>query len=90
LSIFLKIMFKNNVCVNLTTKTSKYRVDVSQLSFQCLPSFLLSLFEKIEAHFLSEFFPRDLEKFIFRVWGRNCKKRRCKVSFSFELAFAKF
>jgi hypothetical protein len=78
LSIFLKIMFKNNVCVNLTTETSKYRVDVSQLSLPCFSSFLLSLLS------------RDLEKFIFWVWGRNCKKRPCKVSICFELAFAKF
>jgi hypothetical protein len=57
LSIFLKIMFKNNVCVNLTTKTSKYRVDVSQLSLQCFPSFLSILPSKKSKHiFFRKFF----------------------------------
>jgi hypothetical protein len=31
-------------------------------------------FEKIEAHFFSKKFSRDLEKFIFFVWGRNLTK----------------
>jgi hypothetical protein len=45
-SIFVKITLKNNVCVNLNTKTSKYRVDVNQLARQYYPGFLLRLFWK--------------------------------------------
>jgi hypothetical protein len=54
----------------LTTKTSKYRLDVSQLSLQCYPSFLLSLLSKKSRHIFSEIFG----KFIFFVWGRNLTK----------------
>ena len=46
LSIFLKIMFKNNVCGNLTTKTPKYRIDLSQISLQCSPGFRSNLLSK--------------------------------------------
>jgi hypothetical protein len=88
--IFLKIMFKNKVCANLTTKTSTYRVDVSQLSLQCLFSFLLSLLsKKIDAHFVSEIFPRDLEKFIFFVRGRNLTKTLLKSFSLFRASFCK-
>ena len=60
------------VCVNLTTKTSKYWVDVSQIFSSVFPQRSFEpTFEKIEAHFFSEIFSRDLEKFIFFVWDRN-------------------
>jgi hypothetical protein len=53
-----------------------------QLSFE-------PTFEKIKAHFFSEIFSRDLEKFIFFVWGRNLTKTLLKGSVCLELAFAK-
>jgi hypothetical protein len=37
---------KNYVCFNLTTETSKYHLDVSQLSDQCFRGFLFSLLSK--------------------------------------------
>jgi hypothetical protein len=80
-------MFKNNVCVNLTTQTSKYRVDVSQLSLQLLQLSFEPTFEKIEAHFFSEIVSRDLEKLIFFVWGRNLTKTHLQ---SFGLLRASF
>ena len=49
-SIFFRVMLQNNVCVNLTTKTSKYRIDVSQLSLQCYLGFLISLLSKKPKH----------------------------------------
>ena len=51
ISIFLKIKLKNNVCSNLTTQTSKYRLNLSQLSHQCFTGFLLSLLSKKSKHF---------------------------------------
>jgi hypothetical protein len=54
--IFFKMKFKNNVCLNLTTRTLKYHLDVSQLSDQCFRSFLLSLLTKKSKHFLFENF----------------------------------
>jgi hypothetical protein len=69
---FLKMKFKNNACFNLTTKTSKYHLDVSQLSGQCFRGFLLSLLSKKS----KDSFSRDLKKFILRVRGRNLKKCR--------------
>ena len=90
LSIFLKIMFKNNVCVNLTTKTSKYRVDVSQLSLQCFPSFLLSLLSKKSKHiFFRKFFHVTLKNSYFLFGVEIWQKRSYKVSVCLELAFAK-
>jgi hypothetical protein len=58
LSIFFKMKFKNNVCFNLTPKTSKYHLDVSQLSDQCLNSFLLRLLTKKSKHFFFRKFSR--------------------------------
>ena len=48
---FFRIKSLNNVCLNLTTKTSKYRLDVSQLSHQCFTGFFLSLLSKKSKHF---------------------------------------
>ena len=91
LSIFLKIMFKNNVCVNLTTKTSKYRVDVSQLSLQCFLSFLLSLLSKKLKHIcFQKFFHVTLKNSYFEFGVKIAKNRNCKVYICLELAFAKF
>ena len=56
---------KINVFVNLTTKTSEYRVDVSPLSFQYVSGFLLSLLSTKSKHIFLKIFPSDLEKFIF-------------------------
>jgi hypothetical protein len=42
--IFSKMKLKNNVSLNLTTNTSKYHLDVSQLFDQGFTGFLLSLF----------------------------------------------
>ena len=55
LRIFFKMKFKNNVCFNLTTKTPKYHLDVSQLSDQCFSSFLLSLLTKKRSIFFRKF-----------------------------------
>ena len=38
-----KSQVQNNLCFNLTTMTSKFRLKVSQLSLQCFPSSLLNL-----------------------------------------------
>jgi hypothetical protein len=66
LSIVLKIKFKNNVCFNLTTDTSKYHLDISPLSNKFFTGFLLSLLsKKSKPNFFPEFFSRDLEKFEF-------------------------
>ena len=65
---------KNNVCSNLTTKTSKYRLEESQLSHQCFISSLLSLLSKKSKHFFSGFFWKMTKKIIFRVSAVNCKK----------------
>ena len=90
LSIFLKIMFKNNVCVNLTTKTSKYRVDVSQLSLQCFPSFLLSLLSKKSKHiFFRKFFHVTFKNSYFEFGVKIEKNGSSEVSVCFELPFAK-
>jgi hypothetical protein len=90
-SIFCKIMFKNNVCVNLTTKTSKYRVEVSQLSLQCFLSFLFGLLLKKSKHiFCRKLFPVTLKNSYFEFGVEIAKKRLCKVSICFKLAFAKF
>ena len=90
LSIFLKIMFKNDVCVNLTTKTSKYRVDVSQLSLQCFLSFLLSLLSKKSKHiFFRKFFHVTLKNSYFEFGVEIAKNAPTKVSVCLELAFAK-
>jgi hypothetical protein len=62
LSIFWKMKLKKNVCSNLTTKTSEYRLDVSQLSHQCFTSFLLSLLSKKSKHFYFEFFLENDQK----------------------------
>ena len=56
-SIFFKKKKKNYVCFNLTTKTSKYHLDVSQLSDQCFRGFLLGLLSKKSKHiFFEKFF----------------------------------
>jgi hypothetical protein len=78
LSIFQKMKLKNNVCLNLTTQTSKYRLDVSQLSHQCFTGFLLSLLSKKSKHFFFNFFEND-QKIIFRVLAGNCKKIRLNL-----------
>jgi hypothetical protein len=65
---------KNNVCSNLISKTSKYRLDVSQLSHQCFTGFLLSLLSKKSKHFFFRKFFGKWPKIIFRVLGVNCKK----------------
>jgi hypothetical protein len=83
-------MFKNNVCVNLTTQTSKYRVDVSQLSLQCFPSFLLSLISKNQSKFFFEiFFHVTLKNSYFEFGIEIKQKRSYEVFVCFELAFAK-
>jgi hypothetical protein len=46
-------------------------------------------FDTIEAHFFSEIFPRDLEKFIFLFGVEIWQKRSYKVFVCLELAFAK-
>jgi uncharacterized protein (DUF2164 family) len=46
--------------------------------------------EKIEAHFFSEIFSRDLENSYFELGVEFARKRRCKVLICFEIAFAKF
>ena len=52
-----KMKFKNNVCFNLTTKTSKYHLEVSQFSDQCFCGFLLILLSKKSKHiFFRKFF----------------------------------
>jgi hypothetical protein len=50
LSIFFKMNFKNYICYNLTTKTSKYHLDLIQLSDQCFRGFPLSLLLKKSKH----------------------------------------
>ena len=50
LSIFFKMKFKNNVCFNLTTKTWKFHLDVSQFSDQCFCGFLLIILSKKSKH----------------------------------------
>jgi hypothetical protein len=90
LSIFLKIMFKNNVCVNLTTKTPKYRVDVSQLSLQCFPSFLLGLLSKKSKYiFFRKFFHVTFKNSYFEFWVKIEKNGSSEVSICFELPFTK-
>ena len=90
LSIFLKIMFKNNVCVNLTTKTSKYRVDVSQLSLQCFLSFLLSLLSKKSKHiFFRKFFHVTLKNSYFLFWVEIWQKRPKESFCLFRASFCK-
>jgi hypothetical protein len=42
---------KNNICFNLTTKTSKYHIDVSQLSDQCFGGFFLRILTKNRSNF---------------------------------------
>ena len=73
-SIFLKIMLKNNVCVNLISKPLKYRFNVSQLCFQCFPGFLLSLLSKNRSTF-----------FFRKCFGKWPKKSY----FEFQLEIAK-
>jgi hypothetical protein len=58
LSIFSKMKVKFNVCSNLTTQTSKYRLDVSQLSHQCFTGFPLSLLSKKSKHFFRKCFQK--------------------------------
>ena len=55
-----------NVCFNLTTKTSKHQLDVSQLSDQCFSSFLLSLLTKNRSTFFL-IFSWVLKKIIFEI-----------------------
>ena len=89
-SIFLKIMLKNKVCVNLISKTRKYRVDVSQLCLQCYPGFLLSLLLKKSKHiFLRECFHLTLKNLNFEFRFEILQKRSSEVTFCFEIAFAK-
>ena len=89
LSIFLKIMFKNNVCVNLTTKTSKYRVEVSQLSLQCFSSFLLSLLSKNRStFFFGNFFTWPWKIHIFCL-GSKLKKRLLRSFYLFRATLCK-
>ena len=45
---------EKNVCLNFTTQTSKYRLDVSQLSHQCFTGVLLNLLSKKSKHFFFE------------------------------------
>jgi hypothetical protein len=53
--IFFKYFFQNEVRFNLTSKTSKYYLDVSQLSDQCYSGFLLSLPTKNRSTFFRNF-----------------------------------
>jgi hypothetical protein len=70
--------------MNLTTKTLKYRVHVSQLSLQCFPSFFLSLLsEKIKAHFFRKFFHVTLKNSYFEFGVEIRKKTRVKILFGF-------
>ena len=80
--------FKNNVCFNLTTQTSKYHFGVRQFSDQCFSHFLLSLLTKKSKHFFFENFLVILSEF-HDFWShsdllgymkfKKCKK--CKKKF---------
>jgi hypothetical protein len=70
---FFKKKLKINVCLNLITKTSKYRLEPTFLSVFHLLSFEPT-FEKIEALFFSEIFFENEQKIIFRVLAGNCVK----------------
>jgi hypothetical protein len=59
---FFKIKFKNEVCSNLTTQTSKFHFDFSKLSNQWFRGFLLSLLSKISKHFFRNFCLGSLKK----------------------------
>jgi hypothetical protein len=88
--IFLKNMLKNNVCVNLTTNTSKYRVDVSQLSLQCFVSFLLRLLSKKSKHiFFRKFFHVTLKNSYFLFWVEIWQKRPSESFCLFRASFCK-
>jgi hypothetical protein len=65
---FFRIESKNIVCLDLTTETSKYRLDISQLHVQCSTGFLLSLLSKKSEHIF-------FRKIIFSSLHRNLQKK---------------
>ena len=81
---------KNNVCSNLTTKTSKFRHAVSQLSLQCFLSFLLSLLSKKSKHiFFRKFFHVTLKNSYFEFGVEIEKNDSPWVFVRFRQPFAK-
>ena len=90
LRIFFKKTFKNTVCFNLTTKTSKYHLNVSQVSDQCFRGFRVwANFQKNRSTFFFEIFLRDLLKFIFWVLSRNLEKTLKRIFNLFWATFCK-
>jgi hypothetical protein len=65
--IFLKMTLKNNVCLNLNTETSKYRLNVSQLSHQYFTGFLLSLLSKNRSTFFLEISKNHISSYSLKL-----------------------
>ena len=74
LSIFFRIKSKNIVCLDLPTKTSKYRLDVSQLYVQCFTGFRLSQLSKNRSRCFFEILLIFFRKIIFSSLHRNLGK----------------